>query len=184
MRAIYFQMVMATSSMFLLLPTVIMGHSHCNILHHDKCKIPYMKDSHSCNHTLMSYKVCHSDIHIWWASGQNLVQDLLRLVVNCDDFYIVYSEWASVFPHACGACLFCQCLSLTPSTVSYIDYLIIIQNIGSRPSDHYFRSVCWFDCLSVCLCRVFFSRLWSDFDQTRTYVICLCLLYTSPSPRD
>jgi len=41
--------------------------------------------------------------------------------------------------------------------------------IGSRPSDHYFRSVC----LSVCLCRVFISRLWSDFDQTRTYVICL-----------
>ena len=27
--------------------------------------------------------------------------------------------------------------------------------IGSRPSDHYFRSVC----LSVCLCRVFLSRL-------------------------
>jgi len=31
-------------------------------------------------------------------------------------------------------------------------------------------------CLSVCLCRVFLSRLWSDFDQTRTYVICLGLL--------
>ena len=37
---------------------------------------------------------------------------------------------------------------------------------GSRPSDHYFRSVCWFVCLSVCLsvclfvclCRVFLSR--------------------------
>jgi len=48
--------------------------------------------------------------------------------------------------------------------------------IGSRPSDHYFRSVC----LSVCLCRVFLSRLWSDFDQTRTYVICLGLVV---SPR-
>jgi len=45
--------------------------------------------------------------------------------------------------------------------------------IGSRPSDHYFRSVCWFVCLFVCLCRVFLSRLRSDFDQTRTYVICL-----------
>jgi len=43
--------------------------------------------------------------------------------------------------------------------------------IGSRPSDHYFRSVCLF----VCLCRVFLSRLWSDCDQTRTYVICLGL---------
>jgi len=53
-------------------------------------------------------------------------------------------------------------------------------NVGSRPSDHYFRSVCWFVCLSVCLfvclCRVFLSRLWSDFDQTRTYVICLGLV--------
>ena len=51
---------------------------------------------------------------------------------------------------------------------------------GSQPSDHYFRSVCWFVCLSVCLCRVFLSRLWSDFDQTRTYVICLGLVV---SPR-
>jgi len=30
-------------------------------------------------------------------------------------------------------------------------------------------------CLFVCLCRVFLSRLWSDFDQTRTYVVCLGL---------
>jgi len=45
------------------------------------------------------------------------------------------------------------------------------QLIGSRPSDHYFRSVC----LSFCLCRVFLSSLWSDFDQTWTYVICLGL---------
>jgi len=36
--------------------------------------------------------------------------------------------------------------------------------IGSRPNDHYFHSVC----LSVCLCRVFLSRLRSDLDQTRT----------------
>ena len=47
---------------------------------------------------------------------------------------------------------------------------------GSRPSDHYFRSFC----LSVCLCRVFLSRLWSDFDQTWTYVISLGLVV---SPR-
>jgi len=45
--------------------------------------------------------------------------------------------------------------------------------IGSRPSDHYFLSVCWFVCLFVC--AVFLSRLWYDFDQTRTYVICLGL---------
>jgi len=56
--------------------------------------------------------------------------------------------------------------------------------IGSRPSYHYFRSVCLFVCLSVCLsvclCRVFLSRLWSDFDQTRTHFICLGLVV---SPR-
>jgi len=35
--------------------------------------------------------------------------------------------------------------------------------------------VCLSVCLSVCLCRVFLSRLWSDFDQTRTHIICLGL---------
>jgi len=40
-------------------------------------------------------------------------------------------------------------------------------NIGSRPSDHYFRSVCLFACLFVC--AVFLSRLWSDFDQISTH---------------
>jgi len=39
-----------------------------------------------------------------------------------------------------------------------------------------FRSVC----LSVCLCRVFLSRLRSDLDQTRTHVTCPCLVV---SPR-
>jgi len=38
-----------------------------------------------------------------------------------------------------------------------------VLSFGSRPSDHYFRSVCWFVCLSVCLfvclCRVFLSCL-------------------------
>jgi len=40
-------------------------------------------------------------------------------------------------------------------------YLIVMYLllIGSRPSDHYFRSVCLFVCLFVCLCRVFLSRL-------------------------
>ena len=55
-----------------------------------------------------------------------------------------------------------------------ITTIIII--IGSRPSDHYFRSVCLsvclFVCLSVCLCSVFLSRLRSDLDQTRIHVKC------------
>jgi len=35
------------------------------------------------------------------------------------------------------------------------------KNIGSRPSDHYFHSVCWFVCLSVCLfvCAECFSAV-------------------------
>ena len=63
---------------------------------------------------------------------------------------------------------------------SQLGYLLWqqLQIFGSRPSDHYFRSVCWFVCLFVCLCRVFLSPLWSDFD--RTYVICLDLVV---SPR-
>jgi len=40
--------------------------------------------------------------------------------------------------------------------------------------------VCLLVCPFVCLCRVFLSRLWSDFDQTWTYVICLGLVV---SPR-
>jgi len=44
-------------------------------------------------------------------------------------------------------------------------------DFDSRPSDHYFRSACLF----ICLCRVFLSRLWSAFDQTRTHVICMGL---------
>jgi len=42
----------------------------------------------------------------------------------------------------------------TPGAKSVCDCLV-----GSRPSDHYFRSVCWFVCLSVCLfaCAEFIS---------------------------
>jgi len=40
-------------------------------------------------------------------------------------------------------------------------------------------SACLFVCLSVCLCKVFLSRLWSDFDQTRTHVICLGLVVST-----
>jgi len=51
------------------------------------------------------------------------------------------------------------------------------QRIGSRPSDHYFRSVCLSVCLFVCLLVQSFSQpSLSDFDQTWTYVICLGLV--------
>jgi len=59
--------------------------------------------------------------------------------------------------------------SLLSSVISRLSFLT---SIGSRPSDHYFRSVCLFVCLSVCLCRVFLSRPRSDLDQTRIHVTC------------
>jgi len=34
--------------------------------------------------------------------------------------------------------------------------------VGSRPSDHYFCSVCWFVCLSVCLFVCLFVRSFSQ----------------------
>jgi len=50
----------------------------------------------------------------------------------------------------------------------FLSCLNYLHCIGSRPSDHYFRSVCLF----VWLCRVFLSRLGCDLDQTRTHVAC------------
>jgi len=41
------------------------------------------------------------------------------------------------------------------SCLSFGHFLVF----GSRPSDHYFHSLCLPVCLFVCLCRVFFSRL-------------------------
>jgi len=40
-------------------------------------------------------------------------------------------------------------------TLLWSPYEIEQTIIGSQTSDHYFRSVCWFVCLFVCLCRVF-----------------------------
>jgi len=63
--------------------------------------------------------------------------------------------------------------------VNICAFCLIYTIVGSWPSDHYFRSVCLFArlfvCLFVCLCRVLFSRLRSDLDQTRTHVTCLGL---------
>ena len=47
--------------------------------------------------------------------------------------------------------------------VFYRNYVFLVPfpSISSRPSDHYFRSVCLFVCLSVCLfvCAEFFSAV-------------------------
>ena len=69
-----------------------------------------------------------------------------------------------------GCCTLCACC---PSPFALCWFHVVLK-IGSRPSDHYFRSncLCLSVCLSVCLCRVFLSRLRSDLDQTRTHVTC------------
>ena len=77
------------------------------------------------------------------------------------------SEWEMIR----WICLQCVC-----SGSGHLNGVIF----GSRPSGHYLRSFCLFVRLSVCLCSVFLSRLWSDFDQTWTYVIRLGLVV---SPR-
>ena len=45
--------------------------------------------------------------------------------------------------------------------------------IGSRPSDHYFRSVCLFVCLSVCLfvCAEFFSAVFDPISIKLGYML-------------
>jgi len=50
-------------------------------------------------------------------------------------------------------------VNTTEPSVCLGDVALCQISFGSRPSNHYFRSVCWFVCLSVCLCRVFLSRL-------------------------
>ena len=56
-------------------------------------------------------------------------------------------------------------LFLCQKTLNQSRYIAVIKRmkyvIGSYPSDHYFRSVCWFICLSVCLfvCAEFFSAV-------------------------
>ena len=51
----------------------------------------------------------------------------------------------------------CHLANETDVALCFFIYFIV----GSRPSDHYFRSVCWFVCLSVCLfvCAEFFSAV-------------------------
>jgi len=50
-----------------------------------------------------------------------------------------------------------------------LDYIV-----GSRPSDHYFRSVCWFVCLFVC--AEFFSAVFGPISIKLGHVICLGLV--------
>ena len=55
--------------------------------------------------------------------------------------------------------VFCSCINEHILKIHLIKNSRLRGIIGSRPSDHYFRSVCLSVCLFVCLCRVFLSRL-------------------------
>jgi len=77
----------------------------------------------------------------------------------------------------CQDCFYCQDLKTGPHwvkvcTISPLNHTwtltgtqpgpvksTISRVFGSWPSDHYFRSVCWFVCLSVCLFVQFFSAV-------------------------
>jgi len=53
----------------------------------------------------------------------------------------------------------CGIFCVVSCNILFLSYANVIYVIGLRPSDHYFRNVSQFVCLSVCLCRVFLSRL-------------------------
>jgi len=106
------------------------------------------------------------------------------LIIRCILLYVVMSAVWRMFTNQRSEChgdeSWCEnnehCLWLhAGNDEMFCSYLL---SFGSLPSNHYFRSVCWFVCLFVC--AVFLTRLWTDFDQTWTYVICLGLVV---SPR-
>jgi len=61
--------------------------------------------------------------------------------------------------------MLCILMSLTVSHSLYVKMLV-----HGQVTIIFVVSVGLFVCLFVCLCRVFLSCLWSDFDQTWTYV--------------
>jgi len=80
---------------------------------------------------------------------------------------LLNSSFLQVVTCVPALCTFWLLLSITPAVEMYEytfwdcnffcweliwDWIFVRDYVGSRPSDHYFRSVCWFVCLSVCLC--------------------------------
>jgi len=133
--------------------------------------------------------VVHSESYavVWWTvviviSAETINNFKNRTFDSQVGLLYDYRLWYS---HICAAkgtlnsnyCMIRMKLALETIVVFCLRIKPYFRVIGSRPSDRYFRSVC----LSVCLfvCRVFLSRLWSDFDQTRTHVICLGLVVSA-----
>jgi len=84
--------------------------------------------------------------------------------------FVIFTVYFIFYPafSMCAVIIFSYCYFLVHGQVT----IILVVSVC--------LSVCLSICLSVCLCRGFLSRLWSDFDQTRTHVICLGLVV---SPR-
>ena len=64
-------------------------------------------------------------------------------------------------------------LSLKLSLLLLFKYLNLNIIIGSRPSDHYFRSVCWFVCLFVC--AEFFSAVLDPISIKLGHMLYVCV---------
>jgi len=72
------------------------------------------------------------------------------------------SRTAHIYGTCClwSLCVFCYVLFLSrPRSEGWPHHG---RTFGSRPSDHYFRSVCWFVCLSVCLFVCLFVQSFSQ----------------------
>jgi len=78
---------------------------------------------------------------------------------NCSRTHLPSSIHSYFERTVCAPHSECQHLLINCSFLDYGQVTII-----------FVLSVCLFICLFVCLCRVFLSRVWSDFNQTWTYV--------------
>jgi len=95
---------------------------------------------------------------------QRAVKLLLFVVVVC--FFCFFFLWflstyepkTCIQRHRLSARHFHAVYSCLTTAVLYIAAEALDLYIGSQPSDHYFRSVCWFVCLSVCLFVQSFSQ--------------------------
>jgi len=97
---------------------------------------------------------------------QRAVKLLLFIVVVCFfcffflRFLSTYEPKTCIQRHRLSACHFHAVYNryYYSSAVVYIAAKALDLYIGSRPSEHYFHSVCWFVCLSVCLFVQSFSQ--------------------------
>ena len=157
-----------------------------------RCGLMSNQFDHSLSSVQYFCRLFISSTTFWWNKDYGIGKPPLTTLKCCEAMLCVNISWAAfsrweILEYRLSYIFTASCTCkqrLHLWTYQCKSLMNINSSIGSRPSDHYFRSVCLsvclFVCLFVCLCRVFLSRLWSDFDETRTYVICLGLVV---SPR-